>query len=223
MINCLPRTNRGRPNVVIHFPLPLKSHSLTAKVECSFPSYYCKIWEENKHLWIFECLIVRFICWPLPSLIEELFVLIYCSQQMQGWKSLVDHIGDHSLTPVWIIIIFHHQEISCSYIGWKSIRSIGLWDQQNKWRRHFPNRLHWLELCRKQSKRGNVVKGKDKSPQLIKDAMKTERRDMKCRMHGFKQRQRRKDPVYLSCTKKGPIHTTTRNQPFSAVKKEQLF
>ena len=66
VINCLPRTNRGRPNVVIHFPLPLKSHSLTAKVECSFPSYYCNFWEENKHLWIFECLIVRFICWPLP-------------------------------------------------------------------------------------------------------------------------------------------------------------
>ena len=66
VINCLPRTNRGRPNVVIHFPLPLKSHSLTAKVECSFPSYYCNFWGENKHLWIFECLIVRFICWPLP-------------------------------------------------------------------------------------------------------------------------------------------------------------
>ena len=65
------------------------------------------------------------------------------------------------------------------------------------------------------------MKGKDKSPQLIKDAMKTERRDMD-RMHGFKQRQRRKDPVYLSCTKKGPIHTTIRDQPFSAVKK-QLF
>ena len=97
---------------------------------------------------------------------------------MQGWKSLVDHIDDHSLTPVWIIIMFHHQEISYIYIGWKSIRSIGLWDQQNKWRRHFPNRLHWLELCRKQSKKENVVKGKDKLPQLIKAALKTERRDM---------------------------------------------
>ena len=71
--------------------------------------------------------------------------------------------------------------------------------------------------------KGECGERQNKLPQLIKDAMKTERRDMKCRMHGFKQRQRQKDPVYLSCTKKGPVPTTIRNQPFSAVKKEQLF
>ena len=67
--------------------------------------------------------------------------------------------------------------------------------------------------------KGECGERQNKLPQLIKDAMKTERRDMKCRMHGFKQRQRQKDPVYLSCTKKGPVHTTIRNQPFSDVKK----
>lgn len=74
----------------------------------------------------------------------------------------------HSLTAVWILIKFHHPEISCSYIGWKSIRSIGRWNQQNKLRCHFPNRSHWLELCRKQSKKGNVVKGKTNYPNWLK-------------------------------------------------------